>query len=38
MIIWVMEKIRDEHCRFSKGMDVRIGQSVTPWKLAALEQ
>lgn len=38
VIIWVMEKIRDEHCRFSKGMDVRIGQSVTPWNLAALEQ
>lgn len=38
MIIWVMEKIREEHCRVSKGMDARIGQSVTPWKLAALEQ
>lgn len=38
VIIWVMEKIREEHCRVSEGMDVHIGQSVTPWKLAALEQ
>jgi hypothetical protein len=25
VIIWVMEKIREKHCRASKGIDVYIG-------------